>query len=355
MTGFARKAWSAAAPIPVLLGITLVAGCHAPDAVSEPLTLSGEWLGQQPPGDRAERFAPGIVSTGWYTRDLAVTPDGDAIYFTVMLPAFEFSTILVARRVDGVWSEPEVAPFSGSYRDLEPFVAPDGGKMYFVSYRPDDGTGDPSSETDIWVMERNGSGWGAPQRLDSPINSDGDEFFPSTTRDGTLYFTRSMPDGDEAIYRAERTEDGWGEPERLPPQVNAGRARFNAFVSPDERFLIVPIFGLEDSLGGTDYYVSFRRADGSWDGPVHLGERVNSDSPLEYSASLSPDGRYLFFMSARGEFADRRVTPPLTRETLERAHRNPGNGNPSVYWIDAGFIRDLEPRTGKPEPGTQQP
>jgi hypothetical protein len=32
---------------------------------------------------------------------------------------------------NGKWSAPELAPFSGSYFDKEPFVAPDGKELFF--------------------------------------------------------------------------------------------------------------------------------------------------------------------------------------------------------------------------------
>ena len=38
--------------------------------------LTGPYLGQTPPGATGEVFAPGVVSTGMYTRDIAITPDG---------------------------------------------------------------------------------------------------------------------------------------------------------------------------------------------------------------------------------------------------------------------------------------
>jgi len=335
--------WTAVA-LAVLTLLSVVAGCsEVPRSSEVEPAITGDWLGQTPPGDEAALFAPGIVSTGWYTRDLAVTPDGDEIYFTVMLPNFEFSVILVTRRVDGVWTEPDVASFSGRYRDLEPSVSPGGGEFFFVSYRPTDGLGDPKEDSDIWVMGRTESGWGDAVPLGPPVNTEGEEFFPSLTLDGTLYFTRRRPDGDEAIYRARYENGTYLEPERLGPEVNAGRARFNAWVAPDESFLIVPIFGLEDSLGATDYYASFRNDDGTWSGPVHLGDRVNSPSRLEHAASLSPDGRWMFFMSTHGRYSTSRMEPPLTRQALERIHAEPENGNPDIYWIDAAFIQDLRP------------
>ena len=60
-------------------------------------------------------------------------------------------------------------------------------------------------------------------------------------------------------------------PEKLPPQVNSGRSQFNAFVAPDESYLIVPIEGRSDSIGGCDYYVVFRNPDDRWSEPINLG------------------------------------------------------------------------------------
>ena len=47
--------------------------------------LRGPYLGQEPPGLEPEIFAPGIVSTGLATRDIAITPDGGELYFSVTL------------------------------------------------------------------------------------------------------------------------------------------------------------------------------------------------------------------------------------------------------------------------------
>ncbi len=59
-------------------------------------------------GDIPELFAPGIVSTGMYTRDVAMTPAGDEIYFGVLVGGL--AVIMETKLVDGRWTEPEVAP-----------------------------------------------------------------------------------------------------------------------------------------------------------------------------------------------------------------------------------------------------
>lgn len=188
-------------------------------------------------------------------------------------------------------------------------------------------------------MERQGDGWGAPRDPGPPVNGPGRQFFPSVTRDGTLYFTREMGTEADGIYRSRLVEGRYAEPERLPAQVNGGTGRFNAFVDPDERFLIVPMEGRPDSRGGVDYYVVFRNSDDTWREPLNLGEPVNTPGSGEYSPYVSPDGRYFFFMSSRLPDAARPQTlsTAFFRELLQR----PQNGNADIYWVDAAFIASL--------------
>jgi hypothetical protein len=104
-------------------------------------------------------FAEGVVSTGMYERDVAITPDGKEIYFCVTTSSFAYSVIMVTKEVDGHWTRPEVAPFSGhpEYKDLEPCISPDGERFFFLSTRPLDEEGEPGNE-DIWVMDRGDDG-----------------------------------------------------------------------------------------------------------------------------------------------------------------------------------------------------
>ncbi len=129
----------------------------------------------------------------------------------------------------------------------------------------------------------------------------------------------------------------------MPAQVNSGQVQFNAFVAPDESYLIVSVFGRSDSMGGTDYYIVFRNDSDDWSDPVNMGEPVNSPHGGEYSAFVSRDDQFLFFMSARpgplGELPD-----SLTLDHLEATYDGPGNGNPDIYWIRADLIDELRDR-----------
>lgn len=334
----------------VVSGFALFVGCTA--SSEEFPVLTGAYLGQTPPGDTAELFAPGIVSTGMYTRDLAVTPDGSEMYFGVSLG--RFTTILETHLAGGRWTRPEVAPFARDARffHLEPAIAPDGSRFFFLSTRvPADRA--PTTEEirswtnqDIWVMDRVGDAWGEPYNLGPPVNTDAAEFFPSVTRDGTLYFTRGTQDGQESyIYRSRLLDGRYREPERLGREVNSTPSQFNAFIAPDESYLIVCTARREDSRGRTDYYVVFRNADDTWTEPVNLGDAVNTPGDGEFSPYVSPDGKFFFFMSTRPQ-PDEVIPDTLTRDFLLRFRTEPGSGNAAIYWMDAAFIEQLRPAPG---------
>jgi hypothetical protein len=311
-----------------LLGATLVSAS----------VLAAPYLDQPPPGAEPRIFAPGIVSDGLNNRDLAITPDGAEIYWSSNLRNFEVSVILVSRRTADGWSAPEVANFSRdpALRYLEPAIAPGGDALFFVAAPVG------SRDNDIWVMDRVDNGWGMPRRLGAPINSPRSETYPSVTRDGTLYFSRADEASDaEHIYRSRLVNGQYRQPERLPAQVNCGKSQFNAFVAPDESYVIVPVWGRSDSIGSVDYYAVFRSAGDRWSEPVNLGPNINTPGGREYTPYVSPDGRYFFFMSTRAAAE----APPggFSRQDLLRAHALPENGNSDIYWVDAAFIHALRP------------
>lgn len=301
--------------------------------------LSGPYLGQQPPDTIPALFAPGVVSTGIFTRDMAISPDGKEICFCVAIGNYTYSTILFTKEMNGRWLEPEIVPFSGGpgVMDFEPAFSADGSRLFFLSTRPD---GDePVGDQDIWYVDRTENGWGMPHNLGSPVNTDGGEFFPSLTREGTLYFTRNEKNSPvNQIFRSRFENGSFQEPELLPAAVNCGTNRFNAYVSPDESYLIVPAAGMEDSYDGVDYYVVFRDGNDRWSRPVNMGRRVNLDNARGWSPYVSPDGSYFFFMATRTREIDE---ANWNYNNLKALNNAPGNGNASIYWVDAGFISNL--------------
>lgn len=323
----------------IVFMIAIIFSCSDKDVQSQYSfpDLSGPYLGQTPPGDTPELFAPGIISTPMYTRDITMTPDGKEIYFCIS--AFRYNLIFYTKLENEKWTEPQPAPFITDYKYMsyEPHITPDGKKLMFLSDMPKDEGGEQNE--DIWVVDKIEYGWSKPYNLGAPVNSDGSEFYPSTTRDGTLYFTRAEKGSRiNNIYRSKFVNRKYQKPEKLGPEVNCGINRYNAFIDPDERFIIVPATGMEDGFGGTDYYIVFRDKDDNWSKPINLGDKINSERGAEWSPYISPDGKYFFFMSSKTALLKEK---PSYRKFLKMFNK-PQNGNSDIYWIKSDFLLELQ-------------
>lgn len=326
----------------ILFGMSgLLFGCGTKNSET---VIRGSNLGQDPPGMTAELFAPGIISTGMNNRDITMSPDATEIYFGMVIGQSRLSAIATTKLENGRWTAPEVADFSknSDWFTLEPHITPDGRRLLFMSNRPDSAVGErePGDE-DIWGMDRTENGWSTPYNLGEPVNSDAEEYFPSVTLEGTIYFTRQdsgSPIG--YIYRSKMVNGSYAEPERLPEQVNSGQTQYNAFISPDESYIIVPTYGREDSFGATDYYISFRNEDDEWTEAMNMGEEINSADWQEYSPYVSPNGEYLFFMS--GRTVANESLDPLTFKNMKKMHNSPYNGSANIFWINASIIQTLK-------------
>jgi hypothetical protein len=109
--------------------------------------------------------------------------------------------------------------------------------------------------------------------------------------------------------------------------------------------MIAPVEGRKDASGAADYYVFFRDRSGAWSEPVNLGDAINTAEDSTFSASVSPDGRYLFFVSRR--FLDRADRPEkLSFSVLEGLHNRPMNGISCIFWISAEVIEDRKKGEG---------
>jgi Tol biopolymer transport system component len=117
--------------------------------------ISGPYLGQIPPGETAKLFAPELLNTGLNVRDIAMSLDGKEFYFSTNTDNHSYSTIYVIKEENNMWTSAEIAPFATQteYRFGEPFISPDGNKMYFVSTQPADGT-NQANDYDIWDGQR---------------------------------------------------------------------------------------------------------------------------------------------------------------------------------------------------------
>ena len=145
-------------------------------------------------------FAPGVISTEAFEYGTAFTPDGSTVYFTrrpreAGSKAEPPNTIYESYLQNGEWTSPRVAFFSGTYDDRDPFISPDGERLFFTSDRPVADGDSTNEEPDIWMLRRTEDGWGEPEHLDPPINSPGAEYSPVTAANGNLYFASVRLEG----------------------------------------------------------------------------------------------------------------------------------------------------------------
>ena len=279
-----------------------------------------------------ELFLPGLVNTGFNERDAALASNNQDFFYTIW--GNKWGTIVSIQEIDGRLIGPTVMSFSGQYSDLEPALSPDGNRLYFASNRPLQG-GTDSKDYDIWVVNKSGDTWGEPKNLGPTINTPGDEFYPSASDDGTLYFTAQLDSGmgREDIWKSVQKEGIFQKPENLGPNINTPFFEYNAFVSPDKSYLIFGSFGREDDLGGGDLYISFNSETG-WTNARHLGSNINSPA-LDYCPFVSMDGQYFFFTSQRSVDMG---TKPKDFAELSQILAGPGNGFGDIYWMKADSI-----------------
>jgi hypothetical protein len=351
-TGWERSPSPGPAALAFLVLVLSACGSGAgPGAVSRAHPgfpeLAGPYLGQTPPGAKAELFAPGLVSTGMTERAVAVAPDGREIYYELAFG--RVATIMVTRLEEGRWSEPAVAPFASDlgFFHFEPCLSADGRRILFLSNRPRAGERPLPGwgHQNIWASDRGSDGrWSEPYDLGAPVNSDEAAFYPSLTRDGTLYFTRSKAGGENPRIMRSRPEAGrYGEPEELPAEVNGRGKPYNAFIAPDESYLIACVDERDDSLtpGTPNYYIFFRGEDDRWSEGVNLGPEVNLPGAAASAPYVTSDGRYLFFGSNWRKEPAALPGIPMTSSRLFELFCGPQNGGSDVYWIDAAVLPAL--------------
>lgn len=245
---------------------------------------------------------------------LSFTPDGNTAFFArgeVLFPISRQATIYLSRRESGVWSEPEIAPFSGTYPDLDAVVSSDGTLVYFSSIRPVAGV--ERSDLDLWVVPVEGDGFGEPVNLGADVNSPADELYPSVTVEGDVYFASDRSDGLGSfdLWRTRRSR-GATEPENLGPVLNGPGLEFNPWISPHGELLLLTRLGAPDGYGLGDLYVSVELGNG-FTTPRNLGPCVNTIHD-EYHASPRLERGELYFI--RREVAPVEVPGEIYRLSL---------------------------------------
>ena len=278
-----RTAFFCALPLLCLIASTGVAGEIAPVAVV-PMTLGG--IINQDSDDT-----------------LAFTPDRSTVFFD--RSEGKRKTIMVSHRVKGRWSAPETASFSGKWFDQDPVVAPDGSYLLFNSDRPVKPGGEPLVQSyfaggpapgsNIWRVDRKGTGWDEPVWLSAIINSDVFIDFASIASDGTLYFMR-WDAGEKSMHfwRSRYRKGAYFAPEFVT-LGDPKESLHDPAVAPDQSFMVFDSGKVKGGLGRL--HIAFRERD-HWGAPIDLGDELNKELP--WGSHLDPDGHTIYFTGTSG-------------------------------------------------------
>jgi len=245
----------------------------------------------------AARFAEELFGENGGDYGLSFTPDGRTVLFTRAMPTVGNEAIYLSRLEGGQWGAPTAAPFSGRFHDKEPYVSPDGSRVYFASRRPLRGSSE-RSDFDIWYAPRGSAGWGDPVHVEA-VSSSYDDDYPAVAADGTLVFSRTDGEGNVDLWVADGSPGGLHEPRRLDRPIKSVYAEADAWIAPDGSSIVYSSPRItEGSQGQGDLYIVHRGVDG-WTAPVPLGLQVNSIAH-EYGPALSADGATFYFSRGFG-------------------------------------------------------
>ena len=174
---------------------------------------------------------------------------------------------------------------------------------------------DTIQNADIWMMERKGNSWGKPVHLGNEVNSPKNDWFPTVSNKGLLVFSPSIGRDGKIVYST--LKDGvYQKPIPFGENINAPKSyNYDPLIAPDESFLIFAS-RREGNIGAADLYISFKKEDGTWTPAKNMGDTINTKT-TDYAASLSPDGKFLFFTSN-------------------------SKGSSDIYWVSSQVIENLK-------------
>lgn len=298
----------------LVLIISLFTSCYSQNKFPE---LTGSYLGQKPPGETAELFLDGIISTTSEAEMCAAfTRDGREFYFNSYKSGYW--NIYYTKEINGKWINPEPLSFSANFTDRDFTISPDGNKIVFGSDRPTNGDLGPQEKLSIFITERSKNNrWSKPIQISSAINSERGENYPSLASNGNLYFFSNRPEGFGGcdIYVSKFANGSYIKAVNIGPEVNSDKHDWDSYIAPDESYIIFSSLNRDDTIGGQDLYISFKKGQNEWTKAVNMGSCVNSSSS-EICPSVTLDGKYLFFTSRR-------------------------RGKADIYWVDFSVIEKL--------------
>lgn len=186
---------------------------------------------------------------------------------------------------------------NSQYTEYNPVVSADESVLAFTALRPNTGktrTGDKFIE-EIYISYNQSGTWSEPKPI--PIASDFNVGTAGISPDGQqmMIFMGGASDPG-SIFSISRTGESWSKPSILAATINTPKyLESTASITPDGK----TIYFASDRVGGKgglDIYRIEKKPDGNWTAPVNLGPEVNT-AANEDAPFIHPDQQTLFFTS----------------------------------------------------------
>ena len=204
-----------------------------------------------------------------------------------MISSCELARQMLREKPDVDLVQPEL--LKTSRVNYHPAVSGDGRTMVYMS--------DAKYYHAIYFTRFSHGAWLTPRNITMDIQSDGSYRVASLNHDGTVLFLTVPGKDNYNIYVSHwmAGEERWGKAVPLKGRVNTLKNEIFASLSPDGRQLYF-VSDRAGGEGGYDIFTARRESDGSWDGIEPLGAPVNTPFN-ERSPLLTDQGNKLFFSS----------------------------------------------------------
>lgn len=271
--------------------------------IRENIVFNCNYLNETPPINEPLLFGENILLTNnKLEHTVTFSPEGTEIFFT------REPTTYVTKYSNGIWSTPQESFFTGR----EAIISSDGSNLYF-------------NDEDLWYIPWTVDDWGEAVKFSEPVSSSLKDYYMSSTRNGTIYFSRYTSNDGAIILKSEKKNGVYETIDTLPFPVNSG-IDYHPFIAPDESYLLFNS-NREGGYGAQELYISFKNDDGSWTNPQNLGANINTDLG-EVCPTVTPDGKYMFF----------------TRNNNGAGEKWTGD----IYWVSTSFIDSLKQHAHNP-------
>ncbi|GAB3996398.1 hypothetical protein GCM10028807_38840 [Spirosoma daeguense] len=266
----------------------------------------------------------------------SLSADGRTLVFTACQGRKGFGScdLYVSHKTGNDWSTPENlgSTINTRYYESQPALSADGRRLYFVSDRPG-GKG----QRDLWQSDLNSDDtWAEPVNLGAPVNTPFNEASPFIHANGQSLFFASdghVGLGGYDLFVADRNTSGWSAPTNLGYPINTSEDQASLFVAANGTRAY---YSFEEQKDG----VSQKSRLYAFDLPESLRDRVK---PVSYLKGVVADAKSKKPLPAFVELVDLKTNQVVSRvqadaQTGQYTAVLPSGGEYALYVSVPGYL-----------------